>query len=400
MKNPKILFAIALTSMLFSCSNDEAIGTDSATSATTSTYEVVATSALPVSASSYIATNYVGATTTEVNLVSDGTYVAYVAQTTGTTAKSNDTTGKRVVTKLSFTPRGVLISARVQSVVAIADLLPAITTYITTNYAGAVINNAHEESDGTFDVMITAVDGNKIKLHFKADGTFVSVRALKANGNHKHNHANNHTPVAIADLLPAITSYISTNYVGSTITSAHKESDGSFDVFVTTALGAKLNINFSATGVFVAVSSDDIHHLGSGTVIAIADLLPAITTYISTNYVGATTVAAKQETDGSIEVYIVTADGVKLELKFDSAGVFVSLSSHTNNHFPSNEAPVAVANLLADIKTYIATNYVGATIKEAHIESDGTYDVIITTASGVRVKLNFSATGVFIKVKN
>jgi hypothetical protein len=400
MKNQKNLIALALSVVLFSCSNNEPIGTGSTTAATGSTYEVVGTTALPTSVSTYIASNYVGATTTEVNLVSDGTYVVYVAKASGTTAKLTSSAVNTVVTKLIFSIRGALISAKVQSVVAIADLLPAITTYITTNYVGAVINNAHVESDGSFDVMITAADGNKIKLNFKADGTFVAEKALKANGNHKHDHSNNHTPVVIADLLPAITTYITTNYVGSTITSAHKESDGSFDVFVTTASGAKLNINFSASGAFVAVSSDDIHHSDNGTVIAIADLSTIITTYISTNYAGATMVGAKRESDGSFEVHIVTADGLKLELKFDSAGTFVSLSSNNNNHFSSNEAQVAIVNLLANIKTYITTNYAGATIKEAHVESDGTYDIVITTSTGVNVKLNFSAAGVFLKIKN
>jgi hypothetical protein len=336
MKNHKIIFAFAISTMLFSCSSNEPVGSAATTAATATSYEVVAAAALPTSASAYIASNYSGASTTEVNLVSDGTYVAYVAKTSGTTAKSTSSTANAVVTKLIFSIRGAFLSAKVQTNVAIADLLPAITTYITTNYAGAVINNAHVESDGGFDVMITSADGNKIKLNFKSDGTFVAAKALKANGNHKHDHNNNHTPVVIADLLPAITTYISTNYSGATITSAHKESDGSFDVFVTTASGAKLNINFSATGDFVAVSSDDIHHSDNGTVIAFTDLSASITTYINTNYVGSTIVGAKREADGSFEVHIITADSLKLELKFDSTGTFVSLSSNNNNHFPSN----------------------------------------------------------------
>jgi hypothetical protein len=400
MKNYKIIFAFAISAMLFSCSSNEPVGSAATTAATATSYEVVAATALPTSASAYIASNYSGASTTEVNLVSDGTYVAYIAKTSGTTAKSTSSTANAVVTKLIFSIRGAFLSAKVQTNVAIADLLPAITTYITTNYAGAVINNAHVESDGGFDVMITSADGNKIKLNFKADGIFVAAKALKANGNHKHDHNNNHTPVVIADLLPAITTYISTNYSGATITSAHKESDGSFDVFVTTASGAKLNINFSATGDFVAVSSDDIHHSDNGTVIAIADLSASITTYISTNYVGSTIVGAKREADGSFEVHIITADSLKLELKFDSTGTFVSLSSNTNNHFPSNLSPVAITNLVTAIKNYITTNYVGAIIKEAHLESNGTYDIVITTAAGVQLKLNFSATGAFLGIKN
>jgi hypothetical protein len=399
MKNQKIIFAFAISALLFSCSNDESIGTGSNTIAASS-YEVVAAAALPSSATTYIASNYSGASIKEVNLVSDGTYVAYVAKTTGTTVKSTSAAASTVVTKLSFSIKGAFVSAKVQTTVAIADLLPVITAYISTNFAGAVINNAHLESDGGFDVLITTVDGNKIKLNFKADGTFVSQKALKANGNHKHDHNANHTPVVIADLLPAITTYISNNYIGSTITSAHKESDGTFDVFVTTASGAKLNLNFSATGAFVSVSSDDIHHSDNGTVIAIADLSTSITTYISTTYVGATIVSAKKEADGSYEVHISTADGLKLELKFDAAGAFVSLSSNTNNHFPSNLSPVAISNLVTTIKNYISTNYAGAVIKEAHLESNGIYEIVITTSAGVQLKLNFSATGAFLGIKN
>jgi hypothetical protein len=400
MKNQKSLFALALSVVFFSCSNNEQIGAGSTTAAAKSSYEVVAATALPTSVSTYIASNYVGVTTTEVNLLSDGSYVVYVAKTSVATAKTTNSATNSVVTKLSFSIRGALLSAKVQTNLAIADLLPAITSYITTNYAGAIINSAHVESDGGFDVLITIADGSKIKLNFKSDGSFVAEKALKANGNHKHDHSSNHTPVVIADLLPAITTYISTNYVGATITSAHKESDSSFDVFVTTASGAKLNINFSASGIFVAVSSDDIHHSDNGTLIAIADLSTAITTYINTNYVGSTITGAKRESDGSFEVHIITADSLKLELKFDSSGTFVSLSSNSNNHFPSNLSPVAIANLVASIKNYINVNYAGATIKEADLESNGSYEIVIVTSAGVQLKLNFSATGVFIGVKN
>ena len=402
MKNQqKSILAFALSVMLFSCSNDEPIGTGTQVSATNSTYEVVAAAALPTAASAYISSNYAGATTTEVNLNSNGTYAVYITNASGTTAKSTVATANtKSLIQLNFTVKGAFVSAKTQTLVAIADLLPAITTYISTNYAGAVINVAHVESDGSFDVLLTAADGSKVKLNFKSDGAFVSAKALKANGNHKHNHSNGHTPIAIADLADAIKTYITTNYSGATITSAHKESDGTFDVFITTASGAKLNINFSASGDFVSVSSDDIHHSDNGTVIAISTLSSAITAYINTNYAGATIVNAKQETDGNVEVYILTATGIKLELKFDASGNFVSLSSNSNNHFPSNEAPVALANLLATIKTYITTNYIGATIKEAHIESDGTFDVAIVTSSGVQIKLKFSATGAFLRIKN
>lgn len=396
-QNP--ILALVLSCVLFSCTNNEPIsGSDPV--AVASTYEVVAPAALPTTISSYIASKYVGSTTTEVNLNADGSYVAYVTLAAGATAKTSSTamTGN-VKVKLIFTAKGVLVVTKTETPVAIADLLPAITTYISTNYAGATIKVAHAETGGSFDVLITAADGSKIKLNFAADGTFESARVFRTKGNHHHDHANPQTPVAIADLATSITTYITTTYAGAAITSAHKESDGSFDVFIITAAGAKLNLNFSAAGDFVSVSSNGNNHSNHETPIAIADLQAAITTYITTNYPGATIMSAEKDWNGGFEVHIVTAAGVKLELNFTAAGVFVVGSDSYNNH-PSGTVSVIVTDLIADIKTYISTNYAGATIKEAHLESDGSYDVIIVTATGVRLKLNFTATGDFVSVKN
>lgn len=401
MKKQKSILAIALSIVLFSCSNNESVSSSplDTTTATSTSYEVVSTAALPAAAATYLKTNYATAST-EVNLLANGTYVAYVTQTVSSTGKLATAATAKSLKKLSFSSKGVLLSALNMTPIAIADLLPAIKTYISTNYAGATINTAHSETDGSFDVIITAADGTISKLNFAADGTFVSIKAAKSTGNHKHNHLNPSTPVAVADLLGAITTYISTTYPGATITAAHKESDGTFDVFVTTTAGAKLNLNFSATGDFVAVSSDDVHDSGNGSVVAIADLSTTITTYINTNYAGATINEARTDAAGGFVVNITSADGQKLVLKFKADGTFVGLCSHSNHHFAASESAVAVANLVANIKTYINTNYAGATIKEAHLESDGTYDVVIVTSANAQLKLNFSATGAFIAIKN
>lgn len=81
-----------------------------------------------------------------------------------------------------------------------------------------------------------------------------------------------------------------------------------------------------------------------------------------------------------------------------AAGVFVVGSDSNNNH-SAGMVMVIVQDLITNIKTYITTNYAGATIKEAHIESDGSYDVVITTATGTKLKLTFTAAGVFVSVK-
>jgi hypothetical protein len=401
MKNTqKTLFAFALAIALSSCSNN-GLGSSSAgnTSASTS-YEVVAPSALPSTISSYITSKYAGSTTTQVNLNSNGTYVTYVNLPAGTTLKSSATSkSSGLLAKLEFDAKGKLLSAKTQTAILIANLLPAITTYITANYVGATITSAHSESDGSFDVFIIAADKTNIKLSFDVAGTFVAAHTFKPDGNHKHKHDVNQIPVAIADLASNITTYISTTYVGSTITSAHKESDNSFDVFVTTAEGANLNLNFSASGDFVSVSSNGNNHSNNETPVLIADLLPAITTYISTNYAGATIASAHKDWNAGFEVRITTATGVRLELNFDATGVFVVGSDSNNNHPPLN-VPCIVKDLIAGIKTYINTNYPSAIITGANLESDGSYDVFITPASGPKLKLNFTSTGVFVSVTN
>ncbi|WP_291104658.1 MULTISPECIES: PepSY-like domain-containing protein [unclassified Flavobacterium] len=402
MKIPqKPLIAFALSFVMFSCTNNGPGSSSPATSAVNSTYEVVAASALPTTISTYITSKYAGATTTQVNLNSDGTYVAYVALPAGTTVKMSSVMAKMssVMAKLEFTAKGTLESAKTETIVAVADLLPAITTYITTNYSGATITSAHLESDGGFDVLITVADGSKIKLNFNVAGTFESASAFKANGNHKHKHDSNQIPVAIADLAASITTYIKTDYTGATITSAHKESDNTFDVFIITAAGANLNLNFSTAGEFLSVSSNGDNHSNNETQVAVADLLANITAYTTTNYAGATITSAQKDWNGGFEVHLTTAAGVRLELNFTTTGEFVVGSDSNNNHAASMVS-VIVTDLIANIKAYITTNYAGATITSAHLESDGSYDVLITTATKAELKLNFTATGVFVGVAN
>ncbi len=399
-KNQKTLIAFALSLVLFSCSNNGTGSTSAGASTAASTYEVVAASALPTTVSSYITSKYAGATTTQVNLNSNGSYVAYVALPAGTTLKSSATAKTSgLIAILDFTAKGTLLSAKTDTPILVTNLLPAITTYITTNYVGATITSAHSESDGSFDVFITAADASKVKLNFDAAGTFVSANTFQPNGNHKHRHDGNQIPVAIADLAASITSYISTNYTGATITSAHKEGDNSFDVFITTAAGANLNLNFSAAGDFVSVSSNGNNHSNNETQVLIADLLPAITTYITTTFPGATIVSAQKDWNGGFEVHLTTVAGVRLELNFDATGVFIVGSDSNNNH-PPLMVPLIIKDLINTIKTYITTNYAGATVTGANLESDGSYDIFITSTAGTKLKLNFSSTGVFVSVTN
>lgn len=385
------LLAIALSCALYSCSNDGTNSTDDSTTAAL-TYETTSAATLPTSISSYVAKNYSGASISEVNLNSDGTYTVYVK--TGTASKG--IININAIFKLNFTAKGLLSSSSTITPVAISDLQAAIVTYINTNYAGATINSAHLESDGSFDVLITTAESVKIKLNFSSTGEFISARELKAKGNHRHQHSDRHRRIALANLVSSITTYISDNYPGSKTVAAFKETDGSIDVFVVTADGAKLNLNFTADGTFVSVSTIDVYHLGEHTVVAVADLPTEITTYISTNYAGATINLAHIEPDGTYEIYVTTAASIRLKLTFSATYEFVS--EKTKSDF-GDHSSIPLTDLITAIKTYIETNYPGAVINGAHKERDGDIEVYISTTDATHLELEFSATGVFESVE-
>jgi len=168
-----------------------------------------------------------------------------------------------------------------------ATSLPtAITTYISTNYAGATVKEALKDAQGNYVVAITINSAVKVLL-FKADGTFVKVVDGKPGHDHgdstKHHmpgdSAKHHTPgdslhhpkpaigdsthhsrpgqgsdlttVAVSSLPATITSYISTNYAGATIDKAVQEKTSSdYIVAITTTDKKRVVLLFGSDGTF------------------------------------------------------------------------------------------------------------------------------------------------------
>lgn len=173
------------------------------------------------------------------------------------------------------------------TVVAVSSLPAAVTTYITTNYAGATIKDARTDADGNFLVAITVNNSLKLLL-FKADGTFVKEAEMRfghARGDSTHHRSpgdstHHHTPgdslhhpkpavgdsthhgrsggpgsalteVAVSSLPAAITTYITTNYAGATINKAAQNSTTSdYVVSITTADNKRGALLFSSDGTF------------------------------------------------------------------------------------------------------------------------------------------------------
>jgi len=132
--------------------------------------------------------------------------------------------------------------------IPIADLLPAITDYIATNYPGADIKRAGTGRDGNFIVIIQLADKSFKILLFDATGAFV--KELNPKGHRKHGPNKHLTPVDITSLLVGITGYIDTNYTGSTIERAGMTPDGKF-VIALTFNGKRKLLLFDENGVFV-----------------------------------------------------------------------------------------------------------------------------------------------------
>ncbi|GAB3692321.1 hypothetical protein GCM10027592_11160 [Spirosoma flavus] len=168
------------------------------------------------------------------------------------------------------------------TVVDVASLPANVTSYITTNYAGATIKEARKDKAGNFVVTITVSNSTKL-LFFKADGTFVAEAGRKpghspgdSTGPRKHTPGDStHHPkpahgdstrhdrpggqgqgpgsatVAVSSLPAAITTYINTNYAGATINRAVQEpKNNDYLVLITTADNKRAMLEFASDGTF------------------------------------------------------------------------------------------------------------------------------------------------------
>ena len=128
----------------------------------------------------------------------------------------------------------------------VATLPAAITTHLNLNYAGATIQMAALDPNRGYLVMIIHNDQRKT-LVFNTDGSFKEELQRRLRGNF--------TKIDVATLPAAVTSYVSTNYAGSTISQAGKNAAGQFVVFVKPASGRDVALLFAADGAFVQVLS-------------------------------------------------------------------------------------------------------------------------------------------------
>ena len=211
--------------------------------------------------------------------------------------------------------------------IEVATLPATVTSYISTSYAGATVNYAAKDDAGNFLVAITQNSARKALL-FNADGTFNRELSLRGGGKgHGHGHRGNRdslTAVAVANLPAAITSYITTNYASATITAAALDATRGYFVMITQN-SQRQTLLFNADGTFVQAIVRGLK--GNYTAVATSALPAAITSYVTTNYAGATIRAAGTNATGQFKVIVQPTTGRSVELLFAADGTFVQARS-------------------------------------------------------------------------
>lgn len=142
---------------------------------------------------------------------------------------------------------------------------------------------------------------------------------------------------------------------------------------------------------------------GAGNPVSVDSIPAAARTYLTTKYAGWTIKKAEVEKRNGVttyEVKIQNGTSVK-EVVFDAAGAFLGeeLQGANGHHGGRRNNAISLDSLPTAIKTYIAANYAGDTIKRAEKRTvNGVINYAVLVDNGSRVKvLIFSATGTFIR---
>ncbi len=217
----------------------------------------------------------------------------------------------------------------------VATLPAAIKTYLTTTYAGAMIQYAAQDDKSNFLVAITQNNERKTLL-FNADGSFNQELALHEGkggphggrgGPHGkpgqgHGPKDSLTQITPASLPAAITAYITANYNGATIAAAAKDDTRGYLVMITQNNERK-TLLFNTDGTF----SQEVQRQERSpfTKIDVATLPAAVKTYITANYATSTLVQAGKNGAGQFAVWVQAGGAKPVTLLFTADGAFIQV---------------------------------------------------------------------------
>jgi hypothetical protein len=223
--------------------------------------------------------------------------------------------------------------------VTFASLPTAIGTYLTANYAGYTFQKAYKIITAAnvlnSYVVVIEFNGKPVGLKFDATGNFVSVleqveqRDLGGpfwhpGGYFGYRDGMHRDTVAVSALPAAVKAYFTTNYPADTLLHADLNVDGTYLVisadkglFVTTV---------TAAGAFIK-RIEVYPHPNNRITVAEADLLPVITTYLTTTFPGyAFDKAFAERANTTVLEYdvFINVNGTREVVVFDASGKFVS----------------------------------------------------------------------------
>lgn len=222
--------------------------------------------------------------------------------------------------------------------VAFSALPTAIGTYLTANYSGYTFKKAYSITDSTKTVVnyIVVIKYNSalVGLKFTATGTFVSTLEqregidLKGPGWHlggpfDNRDGKHRDTVAISALPTAVSSYFSTTYPTDTLLHASVTPDNVY--ILISKNGVLYSTAVTAAGKLVKRVQIEKHDLKHAAVTE-ANLLAAITTYLTTTYPGYVFDKAFSESSGgTLQGYVVfiTSNSTKYAILFNASGTFV-----------------------------------------------------------------------------
>lgn len=194
--------------------------------------------------------------------------------------------------------------------------------------------------------------------------------------------------INVATLPQEVLDYITTNYPDETIATSEIEDNGNYEV----ELSSGLELVFNSSGTFLGIDDDSGDDYGDMDINP-ADLPQSILDYILVNYPNETISEAELENNGNYEIELSN----DVELIFDSNGVFLGVGADEDDMDDDddgdNDQVIDAASSPQTILDYISTNYPNDTIVQAKIESDGEYEVTLSTG----IELHFDANGVFIE---
>jgi hypothetical protein len=274
-----------------------------------------------------------------------------------------------------------------------ANLPDAIKLYLKENHLGFKFVSARKEtkvSSISYFVKIKESKGT-LELLFDANGKLIN---SSQNGLLE-------TKLTLEQLTAPMSSYMKAKYPTFTFVSAKKIVKGSVVSYELTIKdpSSTVELRFDVNGTMTNMSKTDVKVVS--VVLKEADLMASIKTYLTTKYAGYVFVSAVSKANEKKEMtttVVVKKNTFTYEIKFNTKGEFVSVSSNEK----IVNSTVKLTDVPADMQTYLKANYANAELGSITKSTKGdlvTY-IILIKLNNKKSELTFDAKGKFVSKKD